>query len=172
MAFLDNLSARMTNSMDISRLQNSLQAEEKLRADLIYQIGMHYFELHKEDPSEEYAGFVAQIKESQTRTEEAKAAIRTLKGLVLCPTCGAEMPYGIAFCTNCGGRMPAPPRPQAPAGSVFCPNCGQQLPAGSKFCFNCGSSIPEIQRPVPEAPAAPVAEAVAVEPAEPESTED
>ena len=153
MPFFDDLNNRMN-------LQSVISSEDRLRQDLIYQIGVRYLDLHREDPEAGLADLISQIKDSEARSEDAKTRLRTLKGLTLCPQCGAEVSLQAPFCMYCGYKMPVPQPvyPQQPqGGKIFCNKCGMQLPAGSKFCGRCGNKIetftPQTPQPAQYTPA-------------------
>ena len=137
MSFLDDFENRVNTSADLRQLQSDIVAEDRYQADLCYQIGRKYLELHQEEPEEEYAEFVRLFKESAERRDAMIQRIRDIKGLVVCPECGAEMPKTIGFCTNCGAKMPYI-EPPAPVGR-FCVNCGNKLAENAKFCPKCGT---------------------------------
>ena len=141
MSFLDDFENRVNTSADIRQLQSDLMAEERYKADICYQIGLKYLELHKEDPEEEYAELFRLYQEAEERNEERRRLIRTIKGLVVCPNCGAEMPNTIGFCTNCGKPMPRPEPPKTTG--RFCRFCGTQLTEEAKFCPKCGQPCTE-----------------------------
>ncbi len=160
MPFLDELGKRMTNTVDLTRLQYNVGEEERIRQELYRSIGEQYVALHKEDPEEALAGLVSEVKASFERTEELRRQIRTVKGLVQCPKCGADVDPNVMFCMHCGSPIPRPEPPKVTG--KFCVQCGAALTEGAKFCFKCGHPVP--QEVVQAAPAEPQpAEAPAAE---------
>ena len=66
-----------------------------------------------------------------------QAQIRQIKGIRLCPECGAEVGPDSAFCGGCGARM----EPSAPQGGRTCPKCGSPADGDSLFCAACGTRL-------------------------------
>ena len=160
MPFLEELSRRMNSSMDLSRLQSAVNEEERVRQNLYWAIGEQYAALHKNDPEEALAGLMAEVQASFKRTEEYHGMIRTMKGLVQCPKCGADVDPNMMFCMHCGSPIPRPEPPKVTG--KFCVQCGAALTEGAKCCFKCGYPVP--QEAVQAAPAEPQpAEAPAAE---------
>ena len=71
-----------------------------------------------------------------------------IRGIMSCPSCGAENPEGSSFCEACGARI-------QPA----CPACGSEYRPGARFCRACGAALTVQEAPSPTA-AAPSAPAV------------
>ncbi len=159
MPFLEELSRRMNSSMDLSRLQSAVNEEERVRQNLYRAIGEQYASLHKNDPEEALASLMAEVQASFKRTEEYHGMIRTMKGLVQCPNCGADVEAHALFCMRCGTKMPQP-EPPKPSPGKFCINCGAPIDAGAKFCGKCGTPVMQAapEMPMQATPVAPVAE--------------
>ena len=91
---------------------------EKKALDIIYtEIGKAYYEESKDAPSESLA---ALISEATIKIEEIKSLedqIRAIKGVYVCPNCGADIPLEYDFCGKCGTKAerPEPPVEEAPA---------------------------------------------------------
>ncbi len=69
-------------------------------------------------------GMVAQAMQGAQQTQGA--------GMIVCPSCKAQIPAGSQFCSACGAKLQS---------TVACPKCSTQVPAGSKFCSSCGTSL-------------------------------
>ena len=174
MAMWDNMEwqspEQMKNLAEISRI-NALISEEETKINNMYcQIGKLYATVHRSDSEEEFAGLVAAVMESESKVEEYRVKILTVKGLIRCPKCGMELPKAAAFCMACGTPIPKVETPvqeeaAAPAETV-CANCGAKLEADAMFCAQCGTSVQAA------AESAPVEEDTREEPAEVPAAEE
>lgn len=117
MALWENLSRKASmvaekavqQAKDLSeqvKLRGQIADEEKTITDSYTQIGKQYAELHPEDYEEVFAGWFAAIENAQRRAEVLRGQLRDLKGVALCPRCGAEVAADASFCSACGAPMP------------------------------------------------------------------
>ena len=117
MALWDNFSRKASmvsekavqQAKDLSeqvKLRGQIADEEKTITDSYTQIGKQYAELHPEDYEEVFAGWFAAIENAQRRAEVLRGQLRDLKGVALCPRCGAEVAADASFCSACGAPMP------------------------------------------------------------------
>ena len=125
--------------VDVQKLNSQINDLTKSINESYLEIGKSYFEKNKENPSAEDASLFGSITAAEAQIEDLKAQIRALKGISLCPNCGAEVPAGQKFCSNCGNAIA---QAEAPAASAaVCPTCGEPVEPGTKFCSKCGSPI-------------------------------
>lgn len=117
MALWENLSRKASmvaekavqQAKDLSeqvKLRGQIADEEKTITDSYTQIGKQYAELHPEDYEEVFAGWFVAIENAQRRAEVLRGQLRDLKGVALCPRCGAEVAADASFCSACGAPMP------------------------------------------------------------------
>ena len=117
MAFWDNLSKKASEAADkvaqqakviseTAKLNGAVSEEERKINTNYSEIGKLYVSLHKDDCEEAFAAMIAAIAESEAKIAEYKEQIKTVKGVVVCEKCNAEMPRGTAFCSACGTAMP------------------------------------------------------------------
>lgn len=117
MALWENLSRKASmvtekavqQAKDLSeqvKIRGQIADEEKTITDSYTQIGKQYAELHPEDYEEVFAGWFAAIENARRRVEVLRAQLRDLKGVALCPKCGAEVAADAVFCSACGAPMP------------------------------------------------------------------
>ena len=129
------------NFADVTRLNSAISDNEKAIAKIYSEIGKAYYEKHKEDALAEEAESINKINALFAEIKQHKDEINRIKGIAMCPNCGAEVVAGSTFCNACGQALPKnEPAPAASEGS-FCPNCGTAVPAGNLFCSNCGTKI-------------------------------
>ena len=126
MAFFDDLSKKLSQTSadvmkktkdfaDTTKLNGMISDEEKRIQEAFRQIGKTYFEAHKDAPDAEMAEFVAQVIDAQEKIAQYNEEICQIKGVVKCPSCGAEIPAEAQFCGTCGAKMPAKEEPKEEA---------------------------------------------------------
>ena len=173
MGFFDDLKRAGSDTLSkakdmtaIAKLNMSINEEERALEKLFSHLGRACFERLREEPPEELAEQVDAILQKQQTLQEYHENLKTLKGIVPCPQCGADLEPDAEFCTACGYRRHPQPvlataAPQQD--TCVCPACGQTVPYKA-FCMKCGTRLPERTaadvsaapaQPAPSAPAAP-----------------
>lgn len=172
MSFLDQLGKKVSdagkgvaqqtkNLTEIARLTSVIDTEEKMVAQSYTQIGKTYYENHKNDPDAECAAQIALVNKSLEKIAQWREQIQRIKGIVKCPQCGAEIPYGSQFCGVCGTKIVRPEAAPAAASVRRCPSCGAEAAAADRFCNKCGKPLPQMApAPVCPQPVAPAPSAV------------
>lgn len=153
MAFLDNFTKKVSDASavavqktkDLAEIakQNSMIGDEEKKITQAYEkIGKAFVEKFADTADEEMAAIIAEITASKEKIDECKKKIQTIKGVSVCPNCGAEVAAGAAFCPGCGNKIEIPvvEEEAAPAG-ITCAECGAVVPEGTKFCTSCGKPI-------------------------------
>ncbi len=116
MAFFDDLSKKISKATqttvqkaqemaEVAKLNSMVSDEEKRIEDAYLQIGKTYCELHKDNYEEAFATAMESIVAANEKIVELKKQIQTVKGVVICAKCGAEVPSGSSFCSACGGQI-------------------------------------------------------------------
>lgn len=159
MGFFDELSDMANNvkkgaqdSLDISKYNSNIKAEERRIAELKSAIGEKYFELFKDKPAPELKGLIddinnclAVIEENNKKinqiNEAKKVATTAANGGVVCKNCGASNAADAAFCVNCGKPIEKEAKPAVVLDGVTCKKCGTVNDKESAFCVNCGSPL-------------------------------
>ena len=161
MAFFDELGKKISqtsqgvvqktkDTAEILKLNGMVSDEEKRIKNLYQEIGKVYVESHAEDFDPAFGEMIAGINDAKAKIAEYTEQVKRLKGVVLCPICGGDVPYGAPFCSACGSKLNAQEQTNDAANNVSrCANCGVPLKDGSAFCTNCGTKV--------AAPAAPAA---------------
>lgn len=153
MAFFEQIGKRLVdagqgvaqqtkNFADVTRLNSEISEKERKITQLYQTIGQTYYQNHSQAPEPEYRQAVEEIRALLTEIAQHQEEIKQIKGIVKCPSCGADVPLQAAFCNSCGARMTpgAPPAPPAEEGRV-CPVCGAAVAEGNQFCTHCGSRL-------------------------------
>ena len=179
MAFFDDLGKKITQAgqavsqktkdfTGVAKLNAAIADEEKKLQNTYSQIGRIYVSKHANDFESDFSGLIASVKESENNIVNYRQQIQSIKGLVRCEKCGAEIANNISFCSACGAPVApaapasyaAPAAPSAPVANpnlVLCTGCGQMISKDLKFCTSCGTPTASATQPAPApAPAAPV----------------
>lgn len=125
------------------RLNGMISDEEKRIANFYSKIGSIYFQLHADSYEPTFEQMILGIKEAQVKIENYSEQVKRLKGIVRCPNCGGEVPYGAPFCSSCGSKMnvQSAAAPAANSNVQRCVKCGVPLTPGTAFCTNCGTKV-------------------------------
>ncbi len=90
---------------DIVRINGQITAEEDKIAKAYQTIGKAYYEMNKQNEKDEFAGYFMEIEEAEAKVAQYKAEVQKLKGISVCPNCGAEVKMGTLYCATCGGKL-------------------------------------------------------------------
>ncbi len=159
MGFFDGLEQKMKNASEASNLNGQIRENEKLIDKYYYDLGKLYFEKHGNSPSPEAEEICKAIASCIEKIDLLKKDLVIVKGLKLCPSCGAECPADVPFCSTCGSKLPMPePEVHKDAQEVvFCGKCGNKLTSDASFCPSCGTPVTQAT-PTPEAAEEPAIE--------------
>ncbi|MGN1403386.1 MAG: zinc ribbon domain-containing protein [Ruminococcus sp.] len=117
MSFFDKLGKTITDtthtvvektksSTDTIRLNGLINDEERSINAAYLNMGKKYAELHGQDAEPEFQEYLDAITASQQKIEEYREQIRKNKHLLICQSCGAEIPETVLYCTKCGADNP------------------------------------------------------------------
>lgn len=130
---------------DIVKFNSLITEEEKKITGIYEQIGRQYVEEFGATPAQSMVNFIETLHMSQKNIADYQKKIKELKGVMQCPSCGAEIVNGVSFCTICGAKIEPEIEPETEtidsSGNIRCSSCGNAIPAGSKFCIFCGEQI-------------------------------
>lgn len=99
-----DISKSAKDTTDIAKIRMEVKKKEGIIENLYRAIGQAYFEQHKDD---EEPGFpqVTEIKTALAEIAALEAEEKTIKGVVICPNCGATISSTAAFCGTCGQKL-------------------------------------------------------------------
>ena len=139
MGFFDNIGKTLSNAgQTIAQKSKDVVDTAKKITTAYEQIGKLYVERHADCPEPDFVEYIDTIKAAENNIAECRQKLQDLKGVTVCPACGAEVTNESMFCPSCGNRIRTEqPKPQGPV----CPNCGAPLTEGSKFCTSCGVAV-------------------------------
>jgi len=136
---------KVKDSAEISRIEGVIKSELVKISQITADIGEKYAAKHTEDYDPEFSQHFEAIAAAKATIASCKAHLAELKGVLICPVCGEEIPREAAFCSKCGHKVerpvaPPPPEPEVPEVPEVrvCAKCGAPLRAGAAFCTECG----------------------------------
>ncbi|MCM1577409.1 MAG: zinc-ribbon domain-containing protein [Ruminococcus sp.] len=94
---------------DIVKANIKIANEERALTDIYTEMGKLYYDNHKDDPCcEAMSALCSRASEKIASVEALKAQVMALKGVNVCPNCGAEIPQENEFCGKCGAKIERP----------------------------------------------------------------
>lgn len=142
MGLFDKITKEPTEMDMVMENINRVEGEIQKR---VYQLGLEYYEDHKEDMNieEKYRNIVDFIYKLDLNKEGFYKNKLRLEGQMKCENCGALIPYGSMFCSVCGKRADEKQERTSDAVSsspvVKCTKCGAILDENAMFCIACGA---------------------------------
>lgn len=157
MAFFDKISEKGQNAkkktkdfVEVQKINSMISDEERNINNNYLQIGKLYVSMHSGDCDEEFKGMIESVRESEKKIADFKEQIQTIKGIVRCEKCGAEVSIQSAFCSSCGAPMPKRvPEKKLDENMVICPGCGNTVKKRLRFCTRCGHPMQDLIQPQP-----------------------
>ena len=138
--FGQNVWKKAQNTVDGVSLQNDVNTKTREVSRLYEEIGRAFCQQRPEEADAAFPELYQQIHTLQDDIERLLDKLRRLKGMKVCPGCGATVQVEAPFCSQCGTRVPDP-EPIAvepdPNGK-FCHACGLWLEPDAMFCGGCG----------------------------------
>lgn len=157
MAFLDDIGKKIGMAgqtaaqkamvmTDVARINADIAEEEKKMDNNYLQIGKLYVSLHAEDWEKEFDGMIAAIRESEYRIKGYHERIQSIRGVVRCERCGAEVVNTASFCNSCGAAMPRRVQAVSQEHVRTCSKCGARIDDDNRFCTVCGTPVTMTQQ--------------------------
>lgn len=81
------------------------------------------------------------IKGYETNINDMKQKILEMKGLKVCPVCGAELDVDSSYCSKCGVKQEIPEPKVVEPEVRACPTCLETGPIDSNYCTKCGTKL-------------------------------
>lgn len=128
---------------EINNLNAQIAVQEEIIQNVYSEIGRKFYEDNKDKVNMPYQEQCQQIKDAFAEIETLKTTIQTLKGIQVCPKCGAEVKDEAVFCSMCGEKINVDPEvvveEEKEEEINFCASCGAKLEKDAIFCTKCGS---------------------------------
>ncbi|MDD6312161.1 MAG: zinc ribbon domain-containing protein [Firmicutes bacterium] len=131
---------------DVTRLNASVYAEERIRNNLYQEIGRIFYSENNDAPPERYSELFASVAESEKKISGMKAEILKTKELKICPKCKEKCSSSADYCHRCGAELPKSEacennKDNGSEQTVYCSGCGAACPADAVICTNCGEKL-------------------------------
>ncbi|MCD7949084.1 MAG: zinc ribbon domain-containing protein [Erysipelotrichaceae bacterium] len=133
---------------DTSKLNSTINAEQKKIDNNYYHIGKLYATMHVTDYEDDFAGMMNEIQASQAIIRDCKEQIKQIKGVVICENCDTENPLGATYCSKCGKELPKSDIDTENMVKCSNPACGKYNPKGMRFCTGCGQPLVEVEKKI------------------------
>lgn len=100
-----DISKKAKDAAEVMRLQNEIRANEAKIQEHYTEIGKRYYMEIKDAPAEEYAYLVEGVRKLEERIADDQESLKKVKGMRICPECGAQIDGETSFCTSCGTKL-------------------------------------------------------------------
>lgn len=103
------VSEKTKQGSDIVKANLKIASEERSLTDLYCEIGKTYYEKNGDNPCcDTMKELCEKVAEKTTLIENLKQQVRSIKGVAVCGSCGAEVPLENDFCGKCGAKIEKP----------------------------------------------------------------
>ena len=103
--FGKEVGGKVKDTAEILCLKQKLASEESKLKAAYRAIGELYYQEHEGEIEDAYIVHFEHVGEANAAIEDYQAQINNLKGVQVCPSCGASVEAGAAYCGKCGHRM-------------------------------------------------------------------
>lgn len=152
----DSVKQKTQNLSEINSLNKMVSSNQTVVQNMYLEIGRAYYEAHKEDAADIYAGQCRMITDALNQIAQLQDQIRLKKGIQTCVNCGAQLAPGSMFCPSCGAQV----RQAAGAPGT------QQQPVNPAYNMP-QPPVQPVNDAMPQAPVQPVNDAMPQTPAQP-----
>ncbi|HJD45544.1 MAG TPA: zinc ribbon domain-containing protein [Candidatus Mediterraneibacter norfolkensis] len=140
---------------DTAKMSSQIRMLEAQKKEALEQLGKFYYDQYSrygaqlEGEASQIAAGIQALEEQQRQFTES---MQKIKGTMLCPNCGTEIPANSKFCNVCGTKIdiPVSSTVQNAASGRVCARCGAPLEEDQLFCINCGAKVEKMAEPVPQ----------------------
>ncbi|MBR6147652.1 MAG: zinc ribbon domain-containing protein [Lachnospiraceae bacterium] len=139
-----DLTQKATDAGGLAKVTLKLKELEREYNDRLKTMGEALYTQHYEEIKSMCPDMVEALDRNRKEYEQDRKEQAVLKGMRICPNCGAEQDKIAVRCTVCGINMNDAQKtimPNTETSAGFCPKCGNKLVAGAKFCMSCGTQL-------------------------------
>lgn len=139
-----DLTQKATDAGGLAKVTLKLKELEREYNDRLKTMGEALYTQHYEEIKSMCSDMVEALDRNRKEYEQDRKEQAVLKGMRICPNCGAEQDKIAVRCTVCGINMNDAQKtimPNAEQSAGFCPKCGNKIVAGAKFCMSCGTQL-------------------------------
>ncbi len=137
-----NAVAKSKEMAEITRLNLEISSQEQKIKELYTSAGEYLLNNPQlvDAQDETFLQKRESLAQLQEKIEQSRQALLDVRGISLCPGCGAEVNRSSRFCDRCGAEMPCVPVENEQA-KPACPGCGAEVDGGAAFCPACGAKL-------------------------------
>lgn len=139
-----DLTQKATDAGGLAKVTLKLKELEREYNDRLKTMGEALYTQHYEEIKSMCPDMVEALDRNRKEYEQDKKDQAVLKGMRICPNCGAEQDKIAVRCTVCGINMNDAEKtimPKSEASVRLCAKCGKELVEGAKFCMSCGTPV-------------------------------
>ncbi len=151
MSFMDKMSAlgqnvsnKAKDTAGVMKVNSQISEAERNLNSLYHEIGRKYCEIAGGYNIPELADSVQLVSLMISQIDQMRKQLNTLKGVMTCPKCNAQVKTGSMFCNTCGYQFPVVMK-------KHCRTCGAELGEDQAFCITCGTPVAAEPAPAPAA---------------------
>ena len=97
---------KVKSNNDIGKLKQQIEYEEAKIYDGYIELGKSFYENRAAKMNDAAEKICAEIDARLSRISRIKIQINDLKGIKICPECGATITNNFLFCGLCGAKLP------------------------------------------------------------------
>ena len=105
--FTKDIGSKAQDLTDTAKLNAKINEASATIRNTYTAIGEAYYKVHKDDEDSELEEQFTIIRDAMATINECRQQIQKIKGIRICPNCGAEVAGTAVFCQACGTRIPA-----------------------------------------------------------------
>ena len=138
-----DLTQKASDAGGLAKVTAHIFEVEKEYKEIMKQLAEAAYEQKYSEMKAMFPEIIAALDNNRADYEKSRKEQAVLKGMRICPNCGAEQDKLAVRCTVCGINMEDAEKTIAANANTkaFCPKCGSELVAGAKFCMGCGNPI-------------------------------
>jgi len=137
-----DVAKRTKNLADITKINSQISNEENNIRSKYSEIGKQYYRLFHDSPDEMFVELCNSITDSLSKIKCYKKQICSIKGVITCAKCCAEVPDSSIYCGSCGTKIEQSVQETAEdVSKPKCPQCSSDVSDDMMFCTKCGEKL-------------------------------
>lgn len=138
-----DLTQKASDVGGLAKVSTHILEVEKEYKEIMKSLAEAAYEQRYAEMKAMFPEIIAALDANRADLERSRKEQAILKGMRICPNCGAEQEKVAIRCTVCGINMEDAEKTLNVNASTraFCPVCGQELVPGARFCMGCGNPI-------------------------------
>lgn len=130
----NSISQKAKDISEQSRINSELAKYKAQKEECFKKLGEAVYGARTNGREPEVEDIIKEIQVVDGFIKNLSNSLNDVRGVVVCDSCGQEIPRDSAFCPSCGKKLELPD-------SLECPKCRAKLEIGAKFCVKCGTKV-------------------------------